>query len=64
MSNDPAANSKQKGDHLARTARFFIFLVALVLLSATAAVPANAQAPQQRPNILFILGDDIGWLNI
>ena len=25
---------------------------------------ANAQAPQQRPNILFIMGDDIGWFNI
>ncbi|WP_262271705.1 arylsulfatase [Microvirga yunnanensis] len=24
--------------------------------------PAIAQAPQQKPNILFIMGDDIGWM--
>ncbi|MGF9763224.1 sulfatase-like hydrolase/transferase, partial [Microvirga sp. 0TCS3.31] len=26
------------------------------------AAPAVAQAPQQKPNILFIMGDDIGWM--
>ncbi|WP_114189100.1 arylsulfatase [Microvirga aerophila] len=26
------------------------------------AAPAIAQAPQQKPNILFIMGDDIGWM--
>ena len=26
--------------------------------------PAQAQAPAQKPNILFIMGDDIGWFNI
>jgi arylsulfatase len=33
-------------------------------LSSVAVVPATAQAQQQRPNILFIMGDDIGWFNI
>jgi arylsulfatase A-like enzyme len=27
-----------------------------------ASVPASAQQPQQKPNILFIMGDDIGWM--
>ncbi|WP_404294027.1 arylsulfatase [Microvirga sp. RSM25] len=26
------------------------------------AAPAVAQAPQRKPNILFIMGDDIGWM--
>src|SRR4029077_17123761 len=38
--------------------------IAIALLSVAAAEPANAQAPQQQPNILFIMGDDIGWFNI
>jgi hypothetical protein len=40
-----------------------MLLIAIALLSI-AAVPATAQAQQQRPNILFIMGDDIGWFNI
>jgi arylsulfatase A-like enzyme len=32
-------------------------------LSGPASTPAAAQpAPQQKPNILFIMGDDIGWM--
>ena len=38
--------------------------VAIALLSIAWAHPANAQTPQPRPNILFIMGDDIGWFNI
>jgi arylsulfatase A-like enzyme len=29
---------------------------------AMASVPVSAQQPQQKPNILFIMGDDIGWM--
>ena len=32
--------------------------VALLALS----LPAIAQAPAGKPNILFIMGDDIGWM--
>ncbi|KQO97876.1 arylsulfatase [Methylobacterium sp. Leaf92] len=35
------------------------------MLAATALTPARSQAPQQpssKPNILFIMGDDIGWM--
>jgi arylsulfatase len=35
---------------------------ATALVSSAMAVPAVAQAPQQKPNILFIMGDDIGWM--
>src|SRR5215813_10958752 len=43
--------------------------VCLGLLALSAAVlavvaPAAAQQQQQRPNIVFIMGDDIGWANI
>ena len=38
----------------------------ILMLAATAAVPAKAQQPageqKQKPNILFIMGDDIGWM--
>ena len=37
----------------------------LLLTSAlTAASPAAAQAPAKPPNILVIMGDDVGWFNI
>src|SRR6202162_759298 len=37
-----------------------------VLLSAAAGGvhPAQAQAPERKPNILVIMGDDVGWFNI
>jgi arylsulfatase A-like enzyme len=35
---------------------------ATALMSAAVAAPAIAQAPQRKPNILFIMGDDIGWM--
>ena len=44
-------------------------LLLSVMAAATAVVtfcgglhPADAQQPQQKPNILFIMGDDIGWM--
>src|SRR5215217_5258210 len=36
-------------------------LGATALIAAATVTPAAAQAPQ-RPNILFIMGDDIGWM--
>src|SRR3990170_1386086 len=47
-----------------RTATRAALLGAVALLSVAASDPAGAQAPQQQPNILFIMGDDIGWFNI
>ena len=35
------------------------------LLTASAFLsPALAQAPAAKPNILFIMGDDIGWMQV
>ena len=31
-------------------------------LSGPVSTPATAQQPAQKPNILFIMGDDIGWM--
>src|SRR6187200_1040134 len=37
-------------------------IAATALASVTMAAPAVAQAPEAKPNILFIMGDDIGWM--
>ena len=37
-------------------------LLALVVAATTASAPASAQ--QQKPNILVIIGDDIGYCNV
>src|SRR5512133_2581754 len=34
------------------------------LLAAVSALVTPAQAQQQKPNILVIMGDDVGWFNI
>ena len=39
-----------------------ILLFIFALAAALCCAPAIAQ--QQRPNIVFIMGDDIGWANI
>jgi arylsulfatase len=36
----------------------------LALLAAATAFGGSASAQTQQPNILFIMGDDIGWFNI
>jgi arylsulfatase len=38
-------------------------VLALLVTGLVAAAPAAAQQ-QQRPNILVIMGDDVGWFNI
>jgi arylsulfatase A-like enzyme len=35
-----------------------------VLVAVTAAIPQAVAQQQQRPNIIFIMGDDIGWASI
>ena len=43
--------------------RFWLGLLALSAAVTVVGAPASAQAPQQaKPNILFIMGDDIGWM--
>ena len=40
------------------------FRIVLAGLAACVATVAAAQAPAKKPNIIFIMGDDIGWFNI
>ena len=39
-----------------------IWPVLLTLLAVVILVSGPAAAQQQKPNILFIMGDDIGWM--
>ena len=41
--------------------KVWLGLLALCAAVSAAGTPAAAQ-PQQKPNILFIMGDDIGWM--
>jgi arylsulfatase A-like enzyme len=43
------------------TRKFCLGLLASLVAAMAASVPATAQQ-QQKPNILFIMGDDIGWM--
>ena len=41
----------------------WLALLSIFAAATVAGAPASAQAPQQaKPNILFIMGDDIGWM--
>ncbi|MBS1133829.1 MAG: sulfatase, partial [Burkholderiaceae bacterium] len=39
-----------------------LLYAALAAVGLIAATPVIAQAPAKKPNILFIMGDDIGWM--
>src|SRR6186713_2293573 len=39
-------------------------LGAAAIVTTVAVVPAAAQQQQRKPNILVIMGDDVGWFNI
>jgi hypothetical protein len=39
-------------------------LLASLVAAVAASAPAAAQQQQQKPNILVIMGDDIGWFNV
>src|SRR5215475_9694655 len=53
-----AAKTEEKFMSIARKVR--LSLLALLASVMVASAPATAQ--QQKPNILFIMGDDIGWM--
>jgi len=53
-----AAKSREKSMSITRN--LWLGALALVAPAMMASVPAAAQ--QQKPNILFIMGDDIGWM--
>ena len=63
MTSDRASSQTPSGRFRVRGMRAKAALIgATALISAAMPVPAAAQAPQQKPNILFIMGDDIGWM--
>jgi arylsulfatase len=54
-------NSLPKETDMSDTPRAWLGLVALFAVVGLAAAPAFAQ---QKPNILVIMGDDVGWFNL
>jgi arylsulfatase A-like enzyme len=40
----------------------WLALLAFAAVGMVASMPAAAQQQQAKPNILFIMGDDIGWM--
>jgi Sulfatase len=42
--------------------KLWLGLFAVAAAAIVASAPATAQQQQQKPNILFIMGDDIGWM--
>ena len=47
---------------ISRTKRRYAFAVAAAVVAANLGVLAPAIAQETKPNILFIMGDDIGWM--
>ena len=47
---------------LKRSCAVLLGATMMVPLSGPASTPAAAQQPAQKPNIIFIMGDDIGWM--
>jgi arylsulfatase A-like enzyme len=42
--------------------RLFVTAMAVLGVALGVAAPALAQTPAKKPNIMFIMGDDIGWM--
>ena len=57
----PTAPRKTAGWHKGACASL-LGATMLMSLSGPASTPAAAQQQPQRPNIVFIMGDDIGWM--
>ncbi len=54
-----------KGElHMNRTQTITSLALAALAAVAIPASPASAQNNNKKPNILFIMGDDIGWFNV
>src|SRR5581483_8272525 len=64
MRTIPICSIEEQGSK-AKSARAMTALAAVLAAGWTAATPAAPAAAQdQRPNIIFIMGDDVGWFNI
>ena len=49
---------------MAASRQFWLAFMSLLLAVTVTILPAAAQQQQRRPNILVIMGDDVGWFNI
>jgi Sulfatase len=56
----PMFNRSARRQHMKKN--IWLGLLALVCAAPVTSAPATAQ--QQRPNIVVVMGDDIGWFNI
>ena len=56
----PFQAAKQGLQTMSATRNIWLSLLASLAIVVAANMPASAQ--QQKPNILFIMGDDIGWM--
>src|SRR5262249_28353984 len=56
----PPTGSRYRGATMNTTRGIWLGLLGSLAAVTAASVPAAAQ--QQKPNILFIMGDDIGWM--
>ena len=52
------------GRTMPSTLRRWSTLLTLIAATVLLAGPASAQTPGKKPNILVIMGDDVGWFNI
>src|SRR5512139_1446095 len=63
FADKPAATPPSRiSGHLRRSCAALLGATMLMSLSGAASTPAVAQQSPQKPNILFIMGDDIGWM--
>ena len=60
MSKIPIYSTKQPSRRHARAIAFMAALLAVGMAAVVTVAPAVAQ--EKKPNILFIMGDDIGWM--
>ena len=44
-----------------KTPKLAVALVMLILASSTAVIAAESESQSDRPNIVFVLIDDLGW---
>jgi arylsulfatase A-like enzyme len=59
-----AFNQKQNGSPVVIRRSIWLGFLGLLIAMTVASVPATAQQQQQKPNIVVIMGDDIGMWNI
>src|SRR5882724_7281636 len=57
-----AAPSRKTPGRLKRSCAVLLGATMMMPLAGPVSTPAAAQQPAQKPNILFIMGDDIGWM--